>query len=197
MASVDISGVSVSTSTASAELDVVDESCLQALQALLPPGSAWSLEADAELTKLLRALSYEFSRVRRRGRLLLEELDPRTTTELLAELETVYGITTDASQPLASRRGLLHAKMLGYGDPTPASFVAIAASLGYTATITEYRHTDMLTCTSACIALFYDRAWMYVWDVTAPSNGATADAQLQATLESLAPLHTLVRCIFI
>lgn len=196
MAFVDVYGSETNEAVADVEIDVVDEACLPVLQALLPPGLAWPREADATLTKLLRALAYEFCRVKDRGQDLLSEIDPRTTLELLEDWERVFGLPDECSTPttIAGRRTALHGKMLGFGDPSEAYFVALALSLGYTITITTYTHEDHFTCLSPCTDPLYGDDWMFVWDV-ATENGL-ADAQLQCTFESLAPLHTLVRFFF-
>lgn len=171
---------------------------LQLLQALLPPGLAWTRDEDAELTKLLRGLSVEPGRVEARSEALIEEIDPRTTTELLPDWERVFALPGKCGAPstVEGRRQALHAKMLGPGE-TPASLpnlAAVASALGYEVTIREYGLDDMLTCVSPCTSALYSRKWMYVWDVTTTS-GAN-DTQLECQLRDLAPQHTLVRFFY-
>lgn len=195
MGFVDLYAAETSVTSEDAWLDVVDERCVSALQALLPPGVAWPRDADAELTALIRALSYEYSRVKRRGRTLLEELDPRTTFELLEDWERVYGLP-DCTSPttLAGRRSALHGKMLGHGDPTLAYFVGIVESLGYhDPEVVEYDGDDMFTAVSPCTDPLYTETWRFVWDVFTTSLGDETDAALVCTIEGLAPLHTLPR----
>ncbi len=175
-----------------AELDVVDESFLPRLQALLPPGVAWSRDSDTELTALTRALSYEFSRVKKRTLDFMEELDPQTTTEMIDDWERVYGLPDECDLPvtLAGRRSALHAKMLGGVSPTLSNIIAVAAAVGYTVTITEYTSADMFTCISPCNAALYSREWMYVWTVTTPSGAD--DEGLECALDAITPSHTLL-----
>lgn len=198
MAFVNVYGSEVNVSTQLVELDVVDEACLAPLQALMPPGVAWPRDPDAELTKTLRALAYEFCRVQARARTLLDELDPRTTVEMLDDWERVFGLPDDCVTPttLAERRAALQAKMLGFGDPTKAFFLNMAQQLGYTdAAIVTYTSGDMFTCVSPCTAALYEGFWRFVWDLHATSG--EVDDVLSCTIEALAPLHTLPRFYFL
>jgi uncharacterized protein YmfQ (DUF2313 family) len=196
MAAVNIYALETTPTTADGEIDVIDLTCVGPFQALLPPGVAWTRDADAELTALITALSYEYSRIKRRGRELLEELDPRTTYEMLEDFERVYGLPSDCVVPttLEGRRSALHARMLGNVDPTSANFIDLAAELDYTATIETYTSGEMFTCVSPCTDPLYGRDWMFVWDVLT-ERGDDDDA-LECAIEALSPLHTLVRFFY-
>lgn len=177
------------------ELDVVDGDCLSPLQALLPPGAAWNRDDDSNLTALLLALSYEFCRIKRRGRNLLDEIDPRTTLELLEDLERVYGLPSPCVTPttLEGRRAALHGKMLGFGSPTEAFFLGVAQGLGYAdATITTYGHESWFTCISPCTDALYSPAWTFTWTLSATSLGTEQDDVLRCTIEGLNPDHLQV-----
>jgi uncharacterized protein YmfQ (DUF2313 family) len=187
-----VGGEDLSSQDAHAELDIVDEIATRKLQALLPPGAAWPRDADTELTKLVRALSYEFTRVKQRGLDLLDENDPRTVTEMIDDYERVYGLTTQGD--LATRRAALHGKMLGFLSPSIPNIISIAAGLGYVATVEEYDYTEMFSCISPCNYPLYTRQWMYVWVVTTPSGAA--DSTLTDVLESITPLHTILSMNF-
>jgi uncharacterized protein YmfQ (DUF2313 family) len=150
---------------------------------------------------LLRALSYSFARVVARGRDLIEEMDPRTTTELLPDWERVLGLPGDCPSPpttLAGRRGAVWAKLLGNDSPTPQHFVAIAAAVGYTATVTEYAKDvhEPFTCISDCNYSLWQAGagWPFYWFVTT-THGAN-DALLTWLIDSMAPNHTVVDVIF-
>lgn len=146
---------------------------LAQLQALLPQGPAWPREADAALTKLLLAWADELSRVDGRAADLVEEADPRTTSELLADWERVAGLpdacveALAGTQTTAQRRAALVAKLTTIGGQSPAYFVALAAALGYTVTITEYK---TFTVRSKVNDPLNDTPWRFTFTVTAPLN---------------------------
>ncbi len=189
-------GLVVPVAAITTEIDIVDEDSLPVLQSYLPPGDAWPRDADTEQTALNRALSYEFSRIRRRVDDFFEELDPRTTVEMLEDWERVYGLPDACSTPttLAGRREALQSKMLGGSDPSRANLIGIAEALGYDIFLSEYKRADMFTCVSPCTDPLYDRSWMYVWNINAwPGED---DAGLTCTLEVTSPSHTLLNANF-
>lgn len=175
-----------------AEIDVVDELSLPKVQALMPPGLAWVRDADTILTSFLRALAYSFARVSRRALDLLEEVDPRTTYELLEDWERVYGLPDDCATPttLAGRRAALLAKMNGNLDPSKANLIARALIVGYDLMIYEYKRDDLFDCESSCEDFLYDDKWMYLWSATYwPGD---SDAELICALEQVTPDHTVL-----
>ena len=114
---------------------------LRQLQALLPPGRAFTREPGAHLTQLLAALAEEFARVDSRADALMNELDPQTTSEMLEDWERVFGLPEiclyAVPQTVAQRRAALLAKMSSVDDLTQQFFINLAASIGYTVTIDE------------------------------------------------------------
>lgn len=114
---------------------------LRQAQALLPPGRAFTREPGAKLTQLLTALSEELARVDTRADELMVEIDPQTTSEMLADWERVFGLPNlclyAVPQTVAQRRMALVAKMSAVDDLTAQFFIDLAASLGYTVTIDE------------------------------------------------------------
>lgn len=196
MAFVDLYADSVAPSEALGEIDCVDDTQVALLQALLPPGAAWPRDADAELTKLVHALSWEHSRLKKRIKDFFEELDPRTTYEMLEDWERVYGLPDECAQPttLAGRRLALLAKWLGNKDPSTTNIVALALALGYDIDIHVYRHGDMMTCESTCIDYLYDGQWMFVWTITTMSG--EHDAELVCALERVNQNHALMTVVF-
>ncbi len=143
---------------------------LAQLQALLPQGPAWPRESSANLTKLLRAMADEFVRIDGRASQLLEETDPRTTLELLADWERVAGLPDScvtASQTTAQRRAALHARLTTLGGQSAAYFIALAESLGYTVTITEFH---LHTVEDDVDYPLYAAPWQFAWQVNAPQD---------------------------
>lgn len=180
---------------------------LSQLQALLPQGPAWPRDSSATLTMLLQAMADELARIDNRAAQLIEETDPRTTDELLADLERVAGLPDTCvatSQTTAQRRAALHAKLTTLGGQSAAYFIALAASLGYTVTITEF---DQHTVADDVNHPLYGQPWQFAWQVNAPQdtvgvfdvNGTVDDPlawwgneALECSINRLKPAHTHV-----
>lgn len=104
------------------------------LQALLPPGAAWTREPGSVLSQFLLALADELARVDLRADDLIAEVDPRTTFEMLSDWERVFGLPAPcvpAGQTTTERRNALVAKVTAVGGQSRAYFLAIANALGY------------------------------------------------------------------
>lgn len=146
---------------------------LHQMQALLPPGPAWTKDDDALLTRMLGALSAELSRIDGRVRQLVEENDPRMPAELLLDWERVAGLPdtcvalSGQAQSIAQRRAALSARLTMLGGQSNAYFIALAASLGYTVTITEFRPFRAGQSRSGDTVA---TNWLFAWQVNAPLN---------------------------
>ena len=184
---------------------------LAQLQALLPQGFAWPRQADAALTKLLLAWADEMARIDGRAADLVEEADPRTTAELLADWERVAGLPDPCvaalgiNQTTAQRRAALVAKLTTIGGQSAAYYIALAASLGYTITVTEF--SPFQAGSAAGDALTND-GWQFVWQVNAPEASIVEFAAgrssageplrswgnelLECVINRLKPAHTYV-----
>ncbi len=164
----------------------------EVLQGMLPSGAAWDRDLDAELTAILQALAVEAQRVEDRGVDLIEEIDPRTTTELLPDWERVVGLPGDCQAPtvLAERQALLQQKLLGHGDPNLGFWQDQVEALGFTFnSIEEYQpYSSGDNAGDHCIGT----NWTFSWVVSVGSRTEALNTLLQCTLESLAPLHTVV-----
>lgn len=180
---------------------------LAQLQALLPQGAAWPRDADATLTQLLAALAEELARVDLRADDLLNEADPRTTYELLADWERVAGLPdpcTPADASTEERRLSLVQRLTMLGGASAAYFIALAAALGYPgATVTEFRP---FTCVSNCNDFLNPApAWTHLWQLNLPASRITpmtcaspcnaslrtwGDSTLECVVNRLKPAHT-------
>jgi uncharacterized protein YmfQ (DUF2313 family) len=162
------------------------ESYLRQLQALLPPGAAWPREDGATLTQTLWALAEEFARVDGRAAVLLDEADPRTTFELLIDWERAFGLPApcmdDVSQTLQQRRNALVAQVTGIGDQSRQYFIDLAASAGFTITITEFRP---FTVGSRVNDPIYNEIWRFAWQVNAPQTAVEQFTVLSGVGEGL------------
>lgn len=179
------------------------------LQALLPQGAAWTREPDANLTALLDAWAQELARLDQRCDDVIEEADPRTTSELLADWERVAGLPDPclgASPTLGQRRATLVQRLIALGGATPADFIAVAAAIGVAITITEFRPFDVNGDVNSPIQ---GPDWGYAWRVNAPLTGGVgnldvtgsvadalgwfdANGQLECVIRALKPSHTIV-----
>lgn len=108
---------------------------------LLPPGKAWPRDPSTSLGRIVETIAAERDRLHGRALQLLDyESFPGTAAEMLPEWEAVAGLP-DPCRPIpgtvAARRLAVTDTLFGTADPTPAFFVALAASLGYAVEIRQ------------------------------------------------------------
>lgn len=142
------------------------------LQALLPPGAAWTRERDANLAKLLRALAEELARVDGRAVDLLRECDPRTAFEMLSDWERVTGLPdqcTGALITIQERRQAVAMKLASTGGQSRQYFIDLAAALGVEITITEFLPFQAGRSVAGD-ALYNDDGWRHFWKVNSPET---------------------------
>jgi len=129
------------------------EAYLDLLQKLLPPGVAMPRDEEAALTKVLKGLADELSRIDNRTADLLDEADPRTTNEMFGDWESTYGLPdkcmADNSTPQERRLALL-AKVRARGGQSPAYFKRVAADLGYGDVVAIKEHRPFTCGKSKC-----------------------------------------------
>lgn len=189
---------------------ITDADYLQQLQGLLPPGPAWPKDADSVITRLLHGLAAELARVDGRAQQLVEEADPRTTAELLADWERVSGlpdtcaVALGGAQTTAQRRAALLTRLTTVGGQSASYFIGLAAALGYAITVTEFREH---TVEDDVEHPLYGPAWNFAWQVNAALDtvneitvndtvedplATCGNELLECVIERLAPAHTLV-----
>jgi uncharacterized protein YmfQ (DUF2313 family) len=119
------------------------EDYADAMQALLPLGQAWPRDWDGVLMRVVRGLTRIWGDFEIRASKLLEmESDPRTTIELLPDWERNWGLPDpcyQSPQSIADRQRALVMRMTLWGAQSREFFISVAAMIGYTITITEYR----------------------------------------------------------
>lgn len=133
------------------------------LRALLPQGAAWSRDPNSTLGRLLHGIAEELARIDGRGAALLEEADPRTTLELLADWERMAGLPdTCFGQPdnIPERQVALTSRLTSVGGQSRAYFTELAASLGYSVSIDEF---SAFRCGDTCGKPCFDDQWAHVW----------------------------------
>jgi uncharacterized protein YmfQ (DUF2313 family) len=136
------------------------------LAALLPRGRAWPREDGSELMKLMHAKAEELARIDGRVSDLLEEVDPRTTLELLDDWERVAGLPDSciaAPDSIAERRAAVQSRITGMGGQTREYFINLAATLGFAITIDEFQ--PFRVGAGRVGDLLYGEAWAHVWRV--------------------------------
>ena len=179
------------------------------LQALLPSGAAWSREPETTLTKFLAAIAEEMARLDVRAEQLVDEADPRITSELLPDWERVAGLPdpcVTAAQTTQERRAALIARLTNIGGQSRQFFIAIALARGVPLPITEF-HQFQVGESAVGDALNGDD-WVFTWRVNAPTTtirefavneSAVGDPLrswgneiLECVMERLKPAHTHV-----
>lgn len=181
---------------------------LAALQALLPQGPAWPRDPDALLTRLLEAVAERLAAVQARTVTLLEaESLPPLAAELLPDWERAFGLPDLCAAPddgTAARRAALVARIIERGGQSRAYFIAYAAALGFTITITEFKPARIGIATIGTPIQHDD--WAHTWRVNAlattviPSRvGLSAigdplrewgNERLECALSHIKPAHT-------
>lgn len=179
------------------------------LQGLLPSGKAWTRDPNSNLSKVLGFIASELAILDGRTQDLLNEADPRATLEMLSDWENDAGlpdICTSLNTTLQERRQALTNRITMLGGQSKAFFISIAASLGYTITITTY---NLFVCgLSRCDdTLNGGPTNRYIWTVNVPNprltyfrTGASEcgealmsvarAADLECVLQQLQPAHT-------
>lgn len=109
---------------------------------LFPRGMAW---CHKQLQPLATAIAEECRRIHVFAEQLLDEADPRTTTELINEWEADWGLPAKCTGQLSTleeRRAALTNRVVGMQDQSRQTWIEYAARIGYVITITEYAAGD-------------------------------------------------------
>ncbi|CAI8805127.1 Phage tail protein [Pseudomonas sp. IT-P74] len=179
------------------------------LNALLPPGQAFPRDPGTTLHDLLDGMSVELARLDARGSVLPQEVNPATAAELLPDWERVAGLPDKCSgvleETLQGRRNALLTKLTSTGGQSPAYFIELAASLGYTVTIEEFR--PFRAGRSVAGNALTNGPWVHTWLVMAPQSSITdfragrsaagerlrtwGNDTLECKINQLKPAHTI------
>ncbi len=182
-----------------------------ALQALIPPGAVWPTDPDATQTAVLSALANSYQQSDDAALALLVGAFPTTATIMLTEWESTLGLPDDCAigetDSMALRQAAVTAKLFSTGGQSPAYFIDVAAQLGYTITITQYRQAR--AGLSVCGDALNGENWPFVWLITAPATTiiyakaglsycgdplrSWGNKRLECHLTKLSPSHTIVK----
>lgn len=164
-------------------------------------------------SRLREAKAVEQARVLLRADQLIAEADPSSTTELIEEWESYLGLPEcgDFASNIIGRRFAVFSKWIERGgSATPAYFVALAESLGYTIEVEEI--LPFVVDRATVETPLYNDPWQYVWRVHAPAFSPTFFAAgegvagdplvgtgneiLECAIEKRKPASTLVFFVF-
>lgn len=144
---------------------------LAALQSLLPPGSAFTREPGAALTRLLEALAAMFAAAEEKAvELRAQSSNPLIATNMLPEWERLLGLPDDctANQDLsvAARQRIAGQRLVEMGGQSRAYFIDLAARLGEPGcSITEFRPFN---CNDDCNDALHSQEDRFTWRVNIP-----------------------------
>jgi len=121
------------------------------------------------------------------------ELFPDTCDETLPDWERVYELNPSPSESKALRRSRLVYAVRRRGGLSRRYFIGLAASLGYTATITE-GHAVFRAGMSAAGDAVYTNQDRWSWTMVVSSIGANAvpQTQFESIITMLGPAHGAV-----
>jgi len=145
--------------------------CAQS-QSLLPTGYAWDREPDGIVNRILAGLAVVWARVHNRALAVIEEADPSTAYETLADWEENLGLpdecTRDTATTLQERRDVVVEKYTSKGDQSVNRFYRLAQALGYNVKITEHRPfvCGISRCGASGDVLNGGHDVRFVWTVT-------------------------------
>lgn len=143
----------------------------QAALNLLPSGPAWPRDLAGILARAMGAIGDLFASFHHDAAVIVDsELYPPSTAALLAEWELDYGLPdpcTPQPQTVEQRIQALLAKITDLGSLSRQKYIDLAAALGFTITITEFRP---FTCLGDCISPITGPEWRFVWQVNAPTT---------------------------
>lgn len=143
-------------------------------QRLLPRGRIWhrgwgTVQAEDILTLLPQTV-----RLNQRAIDVLRETFPCTTAELLPEWEASLGLPDPCIGELDTqqeRQSAVCIKFTARGGQSADYFIRLAASLGYTITITTFR--PFYASEGRVDEPLYDEHWAYVWQVNVAAGADT------------------------
>lgn len=182
---------------------------LAALQALLPRGRVWPRDPSTVQASVLTGLTPTYERQNARANQLLVDAFPVSTIELLPEWEESLGLPDPcarASPTIAARRAQVVARLEAQGGQSAAYFIALALSLGYVITITEFSPARVGIARAGQPLNGVD--WAHAWQVNAALHTVVRaqvgvsqageplaywnNAVLECELRAVMPAHTVV-----
>lgn len=165
----------------------------------LPPGDAWPKTRDSIFGRFWGAVADLLARSNQDISLVIDqELNPGTSQVLLSDWEAEFGLPDGCvplGQTVEQRQQALMARITELGSLSRRKYIALAATLGFQITITEYRPSS---CMSTCMDPVTGPEWRFTWRVNAPAvtvNALTCNGNCMSPLRwwGNEPLECLIR----
>ncbi len=165
---------------------------LAAMMSLGHRGRAWPIEPGTVRAAVMTGLAQSYVRSGARAVNLIVDASPATTNELLPEWEKSLGLP-DPCTPLnpstAQRKAAVLAKFIAFGGQSADYYIAVAAALGYTITITElptpyHWRINAPTLTVSYFELNSGVCGDYFW--------TAGNAEFECRIRQIMPAHTVL-----
>ncbi len=151
----------------------------------------------SNLSRLIEGLTIEFSRLSDRIDDIFDEMDPRTTVEMLPDWERNWISPDQCTDPPVSvpdRQAALTAQVTarGAGGSDVAMLIGIAVDLGYADAFIRRFHLPAKTCTSKCDTPLntLTAGWPFVYEIVLPQNAGQTTADIvKCKIDSTAMAH--------
>ncbi|XTZ39584.1 YmfQ family protein [Salmonella enterica] len=178
-----------------------------ALGALLPTGRAWPRAKQTVQAAVLRALGSSLQRSDNDAVNLIIGAFPSTATAMLSEWESTLGLPDDCAigeiDGISDRQRAVVSRLISTGGLNRDYYIRVAAALGYTITITQFRPA-MSGMSMYGDALNGDE-WPFTWRINAPETtikyalagsaycgdplASWGNKQLECAINKIAPSH--------
>lgn len=165
------------------------------LKSYLPRGRAWQVAPGGAFEGLLHGLAEEFARAEARLVQLIDEADALTSVEMIGDWERVLNLPDScapASSDLAARQLAANQRLVSIGGQSALYFQQLAARIGYTVEIQEYRPARIGDRIGRRL---FSGAWQFAWGVRVLIPGP-AELDLECLIRRHSPAHTTVFFIY-
>lgn len=187
---------------------------LNLVKRLFPRGYAWDRiqDPDSNLSKLSDGYALELCKIDERANRLIEEVDPRTTNELLVDWERLLGLPDECDgntdRTLAERRTRILQLLTTRGGQNENFYKTLAANFGFDVDVISAEDQPPFVAGSRAGDRLTNGNWRYAFVINAPADflirfragqGAAGDSlvkvgndTLQCLMEKYKPAHTIV-----
>lgn len=166
----------------------------RALTNLLPSGRAWNRDPDSVQAQAIASYAPTFQRQAESARALLVDSFPGTAVHLLPEWEATLGLPDPCAgiaPTIEARRAQVVARLVQMDGQSVSDFVAYAAGLGYSVTVTQCAPFRMGQ--SAMNQPLGNTDWFFAWQVNAPlATEQYTNSVLECELLEAKPSHTVL-----